>query len=200
MDPAFRRLLLFGLVGLVVASTLIAGFELRPAGIFPVNGQLVVEITDAPPGSGVSDRPCGDCGVTSLNVTIDSIRIHRTGALNLTGEWVEVLNSTQPTRTFDITLLKNMTEVLGTISVPQSMITSVRLHVTSATAKLTGSGDLVSLEVPSGELKMALGSVQVRAGTTTTMVIDFQPHVVCQGNDRCKLTPVLALKSARGTT
>ncbi len=196
LDPASSKLLQFGLIGLVMAGALVTAFEFRPAAIFPVNGTLVVKITDVPLDFASPDSLCGDCDVTSLNVTIDSVRVHRTGALNLTGEWIEVLSGT---RTLDIILLQDATQVLGSVGVPQSMITSVRLHVASAVAKLSGSGQVVSLEVPSDELKMALGSiVQVKGGMTTVIVIDFQPHVVCQGNSQCRLTPVLGLKSAKG--
>lgn len=196
MDPASSKLLQFGLIGLVMAGALVTAFEFRPAAIFPVNGTLVVEITDAPLDFASPDSSCGDCDVTSLNVTIDSVRVHRTGTLNLTGEWIEVLDGT---RTLDMILLQNATQILGSVSVPQSMITSIRLHVTSAVAKLSGSGRVVSLEVPSDELRMALRSVvQVRGGMRTTIVVDFQPHVVCQGNGLCRLTPVLGLKTVRG--
>ena len=195
MDPASSKVLQFGLIGLVIAGALAVTFEFRPMTIFPANGTLVVEITDVPPDLVSPDFPCGECDVTSLNVTISSVRVDRKGALNLVGEWIEILDGT---RTLDIILLRDATQVLGSASVPQSMITSVRLHVTSAVAKLSGSGQVVSLEVPSEELRMALRSVQVRVGMTTTIAIDFQPHVVCQGNGQCRLAPVLGLKSAKG--
>ena len=196
LDPAFRKLLRFGILGLVIAGALVVGVELRPANIIPVNGTLVVEIVDAPLAELASSTACGDCSVSSLNVTIDSVQVHREGALNLDGEWMEVLHDTT---TIDIVQLKNMTEILGSATIPESMISSVRLHVSSASAKLSGSGTLVTLIIPSDELRIPLQSlVKVKGGLTTTMVIDFQPHVVCQGNGQCRLTPILVLKNIKG--
>ncbi len=192
MDPASRKLVQFGMIGLVVAAVLVAGFELKPAGILPVNGKLVVEITDAPPE--ISVPACGGREVTSLNVTIDSVKVHRAGAFNVTGEWVEVVSTA---RTIEFMQVKNTTELLGSVSLSEGTITSIRLHVTQAVARIGNSEHADNLWVPGGELKIPLeSSLMVRSGLTTTIVL--QPRVVSQGNAECKLTPVLAVKEVRG--
>ena len=193
-EHSSRKLVWSALVGLLLAGAVAVGFELRPASIFPVNGTLVLEVADLPIEA-AQGFACGKCEVTSLNVTVDSVRVHTSGALNLTSEWVEVLNSSQ---TFDIVKLTNTTQLLGSTSIPQTIITQIRLHITSAMAALSDTGQIIELTVPSGELKVNLGSLEVRAGMTTTVVIDFQPHVVCQGNGECKLTPVLGIKEVTG--
>lgn len=194
MQVASRKLLLSALVGLLLAGSVAVAFEIGPLSVFPVNGTLSIEVTDLPVEA-AAGFACGRCEVTSLNVTVDSVRVHRSGALNLTGEWIEVLNGSQ---TFDITQLTNATQLLGSASIPQSLITQIRLHVTSAVAAISDIEDPVGLTVPSGELKVNMQPLLVRAGMTTTVVVDFEPHVVCQGNGECKLTPVLGVKETTG--
>ena len=196
MDPASGKLLQFGLIGLVVAAALVAGFELKPAGILPVNGTFIIEITNVAPDISAPGFACGDCEVTSLNVTVDSVKIHRAGAFNITGEWVEIVSTA---RTIDIMRVKNAAELLGSVSLSEGTITSVRLHLTQAVARIAKFEQPNTLIVPSDELKISLhSSAVVRSGMTTTIVVDFQPHVVCQGNGECRLTPVLAVKEIRG--
>lgn len=194
MDPASRRLLEFGLIGLVLAGVLALGVESKPANILPVNGTLIVEITDAPL-EGHQGFPCGDCIVTSVNVTIDSVKVHRAGVLDLGGESIEVLKTSV---TLDLLKVTGPTQ-LGSLNIHEGRITFVRLHVVKASATLMERQGIVILAVPSGDLKVNFQSfATVKAGLTTSIVIDFQPHVVCQGNDDCRLTPVLALKKVRG--
>ncbi len=194
LDPASRKLLELGLIGLILAGALILGLEYKPANIFPANGTLIVEITDSPPDI-PPGMPCGDCVVTSVNVTIDSIKVHRVGVLNVAGESIEVLKTTT---TLDLLKVRDSTQILGSLSVHEGQITIVQLHVVGARAALMGRG-VVVLAVPSGELKVNLQSfATVKGGLTTSIVIDFQPHVACQGNGDCKLTPVLALKEVQG--
>lgn len=194
MDPASRKLLEFGLIGLFIAGALALGLEYKPTNIFPTSGTLIVEITDTPFGI-PSGFPCGDCVATSVNVTIDSVKVHRAGVLNMAGETIEVLKTST---TLDLLKVTNTTQILGSLSVHEGQITSVQLHVVEAKAKLMGRG-VVVLAVPSGDLKVNFQSfASVKGGLTTSMVIDFQPHVACQGNEDCKLTPVLALKEVRG--
>lgn len=194
LDPASRKLLEFGLIGLVLAGALALGVESKPANILPVNGTLIVEITDAPFGNN-QGFPCGDCVVTSVNVTIGSVKVHRAGVLDVGGESIEVLKTSV---TLDLLKVTSPTQ-LGSLNVHEGQITFVRLHVVEAKAMLMGRPRVVVLAVPSGDLKVNFQSfATVKAGLTTSIVIDFQPHVVCQRNDDCRLTPVLAVKEVRG--
>jgi len=121
--------------------------------------------------------------LTSLVVNISSVRVHRSGALNLSGEWI-TLNDTP--RTLDIFQLNSVTQ-LSSRSLPEGTINVVRIDVASATAN--GS---VSLIVPPGHLQ-AEPSAQVIGGMTTSIVV--MPHVVCTGNGKFLLTPELTASS-----
>ncbi len=118
--------------------------------------------------------------LTSLVVNISAVRVHRSGALNLTGEWI-TLNDTP--RTLDIFQLNSVTQ-LSSRSMPEGTINVVRIDVTSATA----NGESINLTVPSNHLQ-AEPSAQVTPGMTTKIVV--VPHVVCAGNGKFLLTPEL---------
>ncbi len=186
MHPATKKLLEYGLVGLVIATGVIAGVQLRPSSLLPSNGIVQLLITDDPL-TVTCPHPQASVTFTSLMVNISSVEVHRSGALNLTSEWITLINSPQ---TIDILKLKNATQLLGSKSLPEGTITSIRLNVTSVVAH-TSSGS-VSLRVPSGTLRASLGPVgEVRSGMTTSVVADVQPHIVCEGNGTIRVTPVL---------
>ena len=183
---------MFGLLGLVIAGALIAAVQFRPASILPANGTLLVQLSATSADVAGTGRGCtGDCNFTSLLVTFDSVTVHRSGALNLTGDWITVVNTT---KTIDITQLTNTAQIFGPASAPEGTITQIRMHVTKATGTLK-NGQSVSLTVPSDELKLNIDST-IRSGTTTSINIQIEPHVVHQGNGEWKMTPVLRLKSS----
>ncbi len=191
MHPVTKKLAEYGFVGLVIATAIIVGFQLKPASILPSNGILQVRITDDPLTISCPHPPA-DVTLASLTVTISSIEAHRVGALSITGEWVLVSNRT---KTIDILQLRNLTPLIGSTSVLESTITSVRLNVVSVAAT-TSSGAPRPLILSSDKLEVPLGSNgEVRTGMTTSVVIDFQPHVVCEGNGTLRLTPVLTATS-----
>lgn len=191
-DPAFRRVLLFGLLGLVIAGALITAVQFRPASILPANGILQIQLSATPVDVAGTGRGCtGDCNFTRLMVTVDSVTVHRSGPLNLTGEWITVVNTTE---TIDVVKLTSTAQIFGSASVPEGTITQIRMHVTKATGTLK-NGQSVSLTVPSDELKLNVDST-IRSGTTTSINIQVAPHVVHTGNGEWKLTPVLQLKSS----
>ena len=191
LHPVTRKLVEYGFVGLAIATAIIVGVQLKPASILPSNGTLQVRITDDP--LTISCRhPPANVTLTSLTVTISSIEAHRVGALSITGDWVLVSSGTKP---IDILQLGSLTPLIGSTSVPESTITSLRLNVSSVAAT-TSSGAHPTLILSSDKLEVPLGSNgEVRTGMTTSIVIDFQPHVVCEGNPTLRLTPVLTATS-----
>jgi len=122
----------------------------------------------------------------SLVMNISSVKVHRTGALNLTGEWI-TLNDTP--RTLDIFQLNSITQ-LSSRSLPEGTINIVRIDVASATA--SSDNGPISLIVSSDHLQ-ADPSAQVTGGMTTSIVV--MPHVVCEGNGTFRLTPELTATS-----
>ena len=192
MHPATKKLLEYGLVGLVIASAIVVAAQLRPASILPSNGSLQVLITDDPLTISCPGRE-PSVTFTSLNFTVSSVEAHWTGTLSL-DKWMPVTGA--PT-SIDILQLKNVDKVLGSTSVPEGTVTSVRLNI-SGVAATTTTGAHPELVVSSGKLEVPLASNgEVRAGMTTSIVVDFQPHVVCEGNDRFRLTPVV-IATSRG--
>jgi hypothetical protein len=191
LHPVTKKLVEYGFVGLVIATAIIVGAQFRPASILPSNGILQIRITDDPlvvtcPG------PHAGMNLTSLTVTLTSVEARTTEALRLTGEWVPVSNATT---TIDIFRLGDLTPLIGSTSVPESTITSVRLNV-ALVAATTSLGAHPPLVLSSDKLEVPLGSNgEVRTGMTTSVVIGFH-HIGCEGNGTLRLTPVLTATSS----
>jgi len=182
-NPATKRLAQYGIVGLAIAASVIAGLQIIPPNFLPSTGILQISIQSDPVTVSCHGMNAENVTLTSLVVNISSVRVHRSGALSLTGEWI-TLNDTP--RTLDIFQLTSVTQ-LSSRSLPEGTINVVRIDVASATAN--GS---VSLIVPPGHLQ-AEPSAQVIGGMTTSIVV--MPHVVCTGNGKFLLTPELTASS-----
>ncbi|HVH16239.1 MAG TPA: DUF4382 domain-containing protein [Candidatus Angelobacter sp.] len=167
----------------------------RPQNFLPSMGTVQISMARDPSTSdplGVSCR--GHSGqvqnLTSLVVEISSVQVHRTGALNLLGGW---LNVSDTPKTVDLLQLKSLTQ-LGSISVSEGVINLVRLTV-SSTATAGTSTVSVSVTVSSSHLDAKVNS-QVTSGKITSITLEIvQPHVVCQGNGDFRLTPELTASS-----
>jgi uncharacterized protein DUF4382 len=197
-----KKLVGYGIVGLVIAVALIAGLQVRPQSVLPSMGTLQISITGDPttsnplsvtcPGSSSHNGQGGQIlNLTSLVVNISSVQVHRTGALNLTGDWITIPNAP---KTLDLLDLKTFNQILGSTSMPDGVINLVRLTVGStATAGIdTGSK---TVTISSGHLD-AQTSAQVTSGKVTSITLEFvQPHVVCQGTGDLRLTPELTATS-----
>lgn len=121
-------------------------------------------------------------------MTISSIEVHTSGINNVTGEWTKVCKTPL---TVDVVKLGNLDDILCSTSIQPDTITNIRLTVTSITGNITGVG-ITDLTLPSGHLDIPVSPVAtVHAGGITTVILDLEPHIVCQGNGDCKLTPVL---------
>jgi uncharacterized protein DUF4382 len=117
------------------------------------------------------------------------MEVHTSGIDNMTGMWISVCANQMP-MTLNLSKLETVTKSLCGANIHPDSITNLRLSVSSANATIAGTFE--SLTVPSGKLEVALSPVvQIEAGKTTTVTIEFQSHIVCQGNSPCKLTPVL---------
>ena len=178
----------YGIVGLVIATAVVAGTQYRPAGILPSSGIMQVLIT-GDPSTITCPHPQADKTLTSLTIIVGSVEVHRTGAFDLAGEWMPVTNVP---KTIDLLQIKNVNQLLGSVSLPEGTITSVRLNVTSATA-VTDSGS-IHVAVPSGKLEASLTpNGEVKSGMTTSLVVE--PHVVCESSGMFRLTPELTATS-----
>jgi len=176
----------------VIAVALIAGLQVRPQSLLPSTGTLQVLITGDPLTSDPLSVSChgsneGQVQLTSLMVNISSVQVHRTGALNLTGDWIPIPGAP---KTLDLLDLKSFTQLLGSTSAPDGVINLVRLTVSPTATAGIGTGS-VAVTVSSSHLD-AQTSAQVTSGKVTSITLEVvQPHVVCEGNGDFRLTPEL---------
>jgi hypothetical protein len=199
-----RQLVGYGIVGLVIAVALIAGLQVRPQTILPTTGQVQISITGGPLITDPLSVTChGNANqrsqrdqvenLTSLVVNISSVQVHRTGELNLTGDWITLSNAP---KTLDLLDLTSFNQLLGSTSMPDGVINLVRLTVGStATAGIGIGTGSKSVTVSSGHLDVQTNA-QVTSGKVTSITLELvQPHVVCQGNGDLRLTPELTATS-----
>src|SRR5881409_831152 len=196
MDLATRKMVYYGLVGLLIAGSTIALFQASPVQFLPKDGSLSIYLADIQPDiqgnqvisfgpllSPISQNPQG---LLSLNVTIDSVTIHSNGDLNDAGM------TTNTKFTFDVMKPFDVSPLISNAKVPVENVTMVSLHVGSATAAVKGLVGLQPVKVPSEELKIPISSaVHVKAQMASSIVISGTAHIVFQGNGNIILTPVL---------
>ncbi len=191
LRPALNVLLVYGLVGLVVAGGVVTFSELtsKVVPVFPRNGQIALDFTmtstleNSGPPSNVSPE------TFTLNLTTNSIMVHRSGEFNVTSEWSSILNTTKT-----VTLQDGKKVSLGGLTLPEGNITMVRIGVVNAVLQRTPGGSGESVEVPSDRLLIP-SNAQVRAQSITHILVDL--HLVCPGSTgsspskECIITPVL---------
>ena len=203
MDRATRRMLYFAVIGLLLASSMIAVFQATP--VLAKDGTVSVylsniqsDINGQPTITGsssqsvnahVSGRPTGT--LLSLNVTIDSVSIDRNDNSNA------VTSNTK--FTFDVLRPFNVSTLISSAKVPAENVTMVTLHVASATAAVQGINGLQTVKVPSSELKIPVQpALEVKAQTSSSIVISGTAHIVFTGNEQIILTPVLHAQKMTG--
>src|SRR5215467_7204507 len=98
MNAATRSILQFSLIGIALAGGFLGILQARPVTVLPFEGTLSVRITNPrlPPALGGVIGACiaYDCKAASLNLTIDSVLVHRVGESGLTGGWLQISNGT----------------------------------------------------------------------------------------------------------
>lgn len=209
MDLATRRMVYYGLLGLLIAGSTIAAFRIAP-GTVPLlakDGTLSVYFSSIPsdiqsnqsgsglvPIQGTSLNPPihQDMVPVTLNVTIDSISFHNDGG-NDSG-WTT--DSLSPSMTINLLQATSVSTLIGTEKIPAQNITMIVLHVAQAVASVSINGvlsaNLVQVSVPSNTLKVPIGSGARVDPQKTTSVIAVRPHIVVAGNSgMIKVTPVL---------
>ncbi|HWY28780.1 MAG TPA: DUF4382 domain-containing protein [Candidatus Sulfotelmatobacter sp.] len=212
MDLATRKMVYYALLGLLIAGSTITVFRVAPQ-VIPVqflskDGTFAVYFNSIPSNSsgnqGISNvgflpstlpinaRPPGLLTVVSLNVTIDSIAFHQSGS-NDSG-WT---NLPQSPITIDLLHSSSVSVLIDKVRIPSENVTMVELHVSHAIATVSILG-VVSPEqvvVSSDILKIQIDSgARVEPQMTTSVTVD-RPHIVIQGNNQIRLTPVLKVDS-----
>ena len=201
MDRATRRMLYFAVIGLLLASSVIAVFQATP--VLAKDGTVSVylsniqsDINGQPARSSaqsvnsqVAGRPTRT--LLSLNVTIDSVSIDRNDNSSV------VTSNTK--FTFDVLRPFNVSTLISSAKIPAENVTMVTLHVASATAAVQGIGSLQTVKVPSTELKIPVRpALEVKAQTSSSIVISGTAHIVVTGSGQIILTPVLHAQKMSG--
>ncbi len=201
MDLATKKMVMYGLLGLLIAGSTIAFFQASPIQLIPKDGTLSIYMSSIQPdilgnpniaatGSqapllDVSGRPTGT--LLSLNVTIDRVTIHKNGGTSDNGM---VVSNTK--FTFDVLKPFNVSTLISKSEVPVENVTMVSLHVAGAVAAVQGLSATQLVKVPSDELKIPVSPVvHVSAQLNSSIVISGSAHIVFQGNGDITLTPVL---------
>src|SRR3989441_6665983 len=186
MDLATRRMVYYGLLGLLIAGSTITAFRVVPIPFLAKDGTISIYFSGiqsdilsnqpiaqvafssvAPPFIPSSGKPAAN--IVSLNVTIDSASLHKNGDAN--DSWVPIPHWT--TTTIDLLKPTNVLTLIASAEVPAENITMVRLHVSNAVAAVKNSSRLVSIKkqgVPSEMLKNPLKPDAPRRGQIITNI------------------------------
>jgi len=178
-----KRILWLGLSFLLVATLVLTSCGEA------ISGEQEEEAapTTLPAGMGlikvyVTDPPLPE--LTSIEITIDSIEVHKVVA-GEQGEWIAV----EPVVTsFDLVTLVGVSEFLGSVEVAAGSFTQIRVEVSSVEV----NGEPATL--PSGTLKI-VRPFSVREGSITTLELDFdgEKSVVTTGKGEFIFKPVVRL-------
>ena len=179
----------------MIAVAIIGVARVAPQQILPVTGTLQISIASDPSSSFACSLGQGHNQVTetltSLILSISSIEVHRTGALNLTGDWISLTNFP---KTVDIVGLKNVGQLLGSAALPEGTLNLVRLDIAGVTGS-TGSGP-ATVHVSGNHLDALIGT-EVTSGMRTSIVVE--PHIVCEGNGGFRVTPDLTATATKSS-
>ena len=135
-------------------------------------GQLVLHITDAPPG----------LDITKAVVNISEVEVHMAGLpSNLTeGKWITVVGEPQ---TFDLIALKDAKAFLGSGNLSAGWYTQIRLNVNEAI--LTIDGENHTAKILSKTVKI-VRPFKIEDGKNTNLTLDFDieksVHKIGQNN------------------
>ena len=207
MDLATRKMVYYGLLGLLIAGSTIAVFRVTPrmVPILAKDGTLAVYFSSIPsdiqsnqsgsslvPVQSISlNPPAHQIVPVSVNVTIDSISFHDDEG-NDSGWTTDTLSSPM---TINLLQSTTVSQLIGKEAIPAQNVTMIVLHVSKAVASVRTDGGLtlsvMQVTVPSNTLKILMGSGARVDPQRTTSVVAIRPHIVLTGNGGIKVTPVL---------
>jgi len=175
METKGRRLSLYAITGVVLASLIISGVYMSGVQFPSVSAQtgtLIVLLTDAP------------IDIAHLNVTIDSLSINPKN-----GSWIELPLVDNKTEVyFDLLSLQNVTMTLSDAEIPVGNYSKMRMTIKTANATLA-NGETLDLTVPSGKIDIVI-HFEIENDDATVVLIDMQPDWVAISKSN-RLRPVL---------
>jgi len=124
----------------------------------------------------LTDPPVTPSGVTAVYVTYSNIMVHISDAGNQSG-W----HSVNSQGSINLLGSVNVSQTLGTVSVPSGYYNLIRFNLTSA--KVTYYGSNFTAFVPSSELTVRIvGGLEVNSSKPSAAIIDLQTTVVNIGS------------------
>jgi hypothetical protein len=210
VDLATRKMVYYGLLGLLIAGSTIAVFREAPK-VLPVipilvkDGTLSLYFKNVPsdissnqgmtnpaplssslPLISLASNTLG-LNIVSLDVTIDSVMVHRSGTED--SGWLQVFHGSM---SIDLLKPSSVSVLITSNMIPEENATMIQLHVSSASATVSDPLGIIGVRivvVSSDNLK-----IQLKSGA---IVVD-RPHILIEGNGTIRLTPVLNVDSVSG--
>jgi len=150
---------------LVIGGIAIAGIQF-PSLTFPAfmsnKGRLTIQVMDKP------------VNLTHLNLTIDSLSIHRASDDNET--WINLTLTGGKPVYFDLLALQNITLTLSDTTIPAGNYTMIRMHVLTANATYPDGTTVELNKVPSENMKIILKPhLIMTSGGAIALLIDIEP-------------------------
>jgi hypothetical protein len=161
------RVALFGVIGLIVAASIILAVQYIPMLEEPpipeAGGILILKVTDAPAEE-----------LEELFLLIDKVLVHKAGG----GEpWKNV--SVVEAEPFDLLLLEDTSIILAVGELPTGNYTEIRLHVDNANATIDGDEGLPLNVVANGWLMVKVHfTIEEAPVTSVTVDIEVNPEPI----------------------
>jgi hypothetical protein len=190
-----RKTAIGGLIGVIVAiGFIVAGAYAFSGGasFFGLGGATKVSGTTTKSSSSIGtgtgtlqlsmiDPPNVPGNVVDVYINYSSIQVHDANAGNQSG-WYNVTAS----GSIDLMKIVNSSQVLGSTTLPDGTYNIVRFNITSAIVTVknsTGGLNNYTAALPSGMVQSVItGGVNVKADSTSALLIDISPRVTYGGN------------------
>jgi hypothetical protein len=160
------RVALFGVIGLVLAASIILAVQFIPILEEPpipeAGGILIIKVTDAPAEE-----------LQELFLLIDKVLVHKVGGPET---WMDItVIETEP---FDLLLLEDTSIILAVGELPTGNYTEIRLHVDNANATIDGAEEPLTV-VANGWLKVKVHfTIEEAPVTSVTVDIEVNPNPI----------------------
>lgn len=185
---------------LAVVVMLVGGYA-GPESVQAV-GTLQIMVTDAPPEE----------EVTSINVTVESVEVHKAAAKQEQTSSNSTNNSTDAeagwlplgilagNETFDLLQIQGIEEVLAVGELEPGKYTQIRMTISSVQVTL-GNGEVHDVVLPSGKLKF-VRPFDIVEGQTTALLFDFDAakSINITGSGQIIFKPVIKLSKTTPQT
>ncbi|MCW4037785.1 MAG: DUF4382 domain-containing protein [Candidatus Bathyarchaeota archaeon] len=167
MADNLTRVALFGVIGLILAASIILAVQFIPIleepPIAEAGGMLIINVTDAPAEE-----------LEELFLRIDEVLVHKAGGDET---WMDI--AVMETEPFDLLLLVDTSMNLAVGDIPTGKYTEIRIHVDNANATIDGVEELPLSIVANGWLKVKVHfTIEEASVTSVTVDIEVNPEPI----------------------